>query len=73
METDYLQLVTRDRTRANGHKVKHRKYCMNIGKHFCTGQVVARLAQGGCSISIPGDIQELPGHGYGQGDLGGSA
>lgn len=73
MEPDYLQVVTRDRTRANGHKVKHRKYCMNIRRHFSTGHAVTQLAHRGCSISIPGDIQELLGHGNGQVDLSGSA
>lgn len=73
MEPDYLQVVTRDRTKANGHKVKHRKYSMNIRRHFCTGQIMTQLAHGVCSISIPEDIQELPGHSYGQVDLGGSA
>jgi len=54
--------VCGDRTRGNGHKLKHRKFCTNVRKNFFTVRVIAleRAAQGNCGVSS-GDIQDLPG------------
>jgi len=37
---DHLSVVPSERTRDNGHRVKHRKFCLNIRKTFFTVKVV---------------------------------
>ena len=39
MRPDSFQRVHSDRTRGNGHKLKHRKFCSNVRKNFFTGRV----------------------------------
>ena len=63
-------------TRDNGHKLQHRRFPLNIRKHFCyceDDQARAQAAQGGCGISTHGDIQKPSGHGPGQLAQGGPA
>lgn len=58
-----------DRTRGNGHKLKHGRLCLNLWKSFfyCESYgAQARVAQRGCVVSILGDIQRLSGHDLGQ-------
>ncbi|KAK4828607.1 hypothetical protein QYF61_000059 [Mycteria americana] len=56
------------RTRGSGHKLKHRRLCLNFRKHFFfeVDQALEEVAQGGCSVSILGDTQKWSGHGPGQ-------
>jgi len=59
-------VVPSDRTRGNGHKLKHRKFCLNMRKSFFTLKVTEHwswLPKGGCEFSFSGDIQDPPGQG----------
>lgn len=49
--------------RGSGHKLKHKKLCLNIRKHFCTlgARTLAEIAQRGCGHSIHGGVQKPPG------------
>jgi len=65
-------VVLSARTRGSGHKLKHRRFPLNIKKHFyCEGgQALAEVAQRSCGISILGGVQKAPGHGPGQPAVG---
>ena len=49
-----ISVVASDRTRGNGHKLKHRKFCLNIRKHFFTVQGTERWHR------VPQDVVESP-------------
>lgn len=69
-------VVPSDRTGGTGHKVKYTKVTLDIREHFfyCEGGwEPTQGAQGGCRISILGDIQRPSGHDPGQLALGDSA
>jgi len=38
-EAGLLPVVPSDRTKGNGHNLKHKTFCMNIRKHFLTVRV----------------------------------
>jgi len=65
-----FSVVLRDRTRGNGHKLKHRKFNISIGNNFLLffffycegGQTLERATQRGCGVSTCGHIQNLAGH-----------
>jgi len=63
------------RTRSNGQKFKHWKFCLNSRKHLFTVRVVKHwyVVQRVCGVSILGDIQSLTGHCPGQPALGDNA
>ena len=60
-EARLFSAVCGDRTRRNGHKLKHRKFCTNVCKDFFMVRVMEQAAQSGCGVSFSGDIQDLPG------------
>ena len=69
-------VVPRDRKRDNGHKLKHRRYPLNIRKHFFIVKVTKhwhRLPREVVGCPSLRDIQKLSGHGPGKPALGGPA
>ena len=66
-QMDYTRLfsvVCRHRTRSNGLKVVHRKFCTNMWKNFFTVRMMEHWnsVPRGCGVSFYGDIQDLAGH-----------
>ena len=72
--TRLFSVVPSNSTRGNGHKLKHRKFQLNMRKNFFTLRVMEpwnrQAAQRGCGVSFSGDIQDPPGQGPLQPALG---
>ena len=49
-----FSVVPSDRARGNGHKLKHRKFCLNMKKNFCPLRVTKHRNR------LPRDVVESP-------------
>lgn len=68
----FFSLVPSDRMRGSGHKLKCKKFPVNMRKLFSMGvaEPLAQVAQKGFGVSLPGDNQNPSGHGPEQLTLG---
>jgi len=69
-----FSVVPTDRTRGNGHELKHRLHLNTRNTSVHSGWSNSGIGcLGCCGVSLLGDIQKLSGHGPGQPALGGHA
>ena len=71
-----FSVVPRVRTRGSGHKLKHRRFCLNVRRLFfyCEGDwALVQVSQKFCGLSILVNTKKPSGHGPGQPAVGGPA
>lgn len=59
-------MVPSEKARGNGYKLNYRKFYLSIKEKlfYCEGeQTLELVAQRDCGVTIPGDTQNLTGHG----------
>ncbi|KAJ7417875.1 hypothetical protein BTVI_31140 [Pitangus sulphuratus] len=60
-----FSVVSSDRMRSNGHKLKHKMFYLNTEEELLyieEGRVLEQAAHRGHGVSLSGDIQNPPGH-----------
>ena len=59
-----ILVVSNDRTSGSGHKLKHKKFHLNMKKNFHAVRAAEpweQAVQRACGVSFSGDIQDPPG------------
>jgi len=55
-----FSVMSSDKRRAIGHKLKHNKFHLNMRKSFKHDRALEQASQKCCGVSFSGDCQNLP-------------